>query len=1503
MTPGPMENFHPIVRRWFERRFGAPSPPQLQGWPSISQGKNTLILAPTGSGKTLAAFLWAINHLIELHLRGPLSPGVRLLYVSPLKALNNDIQRNLKDPLEGIRREAEAAGIVLPLIRTAVRTGDTTQAERSAMVRRPPDILITTPESLYLLLTSARARPMLRSVHTVIVDEIHSMCGNKRGVHLSLSLERLQEIADQEFIRIGLSATQRPLDRIASFLGGQEWRGGAPVPRPVTIVDAGRKKEMDLQVICAAPDFGLLPQESTWPLVFDELLDTITRHRTTLIFVNNRRLAERVAATLNELIAGPAVQDNDGNSGGASFNLYAVPRPTTASDAQGPLPLVQAYHGSMSREARESMEEALKAGALRALVATSSLELGIDIGSIDLVVQLQSPRGVARGLQRVGRSGHLVTATSKGRIFPTHREDLVESAVVGRAMLRHEVEETTIPTNCLDVLAQHIVAMVSIEEWSVEKLFALVRRSTCYRSLSRTLFMGVVRMLAGRYADEAFRELRARLSWDRVNDTLRALPGSGRLAVTGGGTIADRGYFGVYLENGTTRVGEVDEEFVYESRTGDTFLLGTSVWRITGIDAQRLTVVPAPGQPARMPFWRGEGFGRSFELGTMVGAFRREVSDRLHGPECLPWLQKEFPVDSRSAWNIHEYFRKQHQVAGVIPHDRLILVEGFRDEIGDPRIVVHSSFGRRVNSLLGLVLARRLHAISGIEPQMFANDDGILLRSTDAETLPLHLFDGLTAEDAEHIVLDDIPSSPLFGGQFRQNAARSLLLPRIAPGKRTPLWLQRLRAGDLLQVARRFDDFPIVIETMREVLHEVLDFDHFREIIRGIVNGEIGITTVQTEIPSPFAASILFDFIAVYMYEWDQPKEDRMSQYLAVNREILGEAINLDSVSSLIRPEAAVLVEQQLQHVADGYRARSPEELLEILLRLGDLSDEEAAARCAGDSHAMLAALQKDGRAVQHEFPNGKRWIAGEERALYADLHSGGSVTKVLRRYSQNRGPLTSAAFAERYGLNPAWVEELTEEHAGSMGLARGRFLSDEALGGGEAQWCYRPTIERIHRQTLHILRHEITPCTLAEFTRLLAQWHHLTRDTHETGGEGTLLCLEQLRGLPLPAEIWERDILRGRVREYTSSLLDHASATGILLWAGSGAGKLRPVPRGDAGAFLSLGDTGDGSRWHEPARRILRHLQENGASFFHDIRNGTSLSLAALNNGIAELFWDGVITNDVFGELQKVKRPSPDGDAQWIEPVHMTDPRHNPERARLLHKARRALRQVPGWSGRWSLVHTRDVLGPPLPPEEQADKQVGVLLDRYGILAREFHRREDLLPWPILAARLQQMELRGTIRRGYFVEGLSGMQYALPSAVDLLRRIRSTDAREDVPLLLNACDPANPYGSGVGMAGIMVNRSAGTYIAFRAGTPILLLERYGARLTTAPGSDMGAIGGALGEFIALLRLPTPLRPFRAIVVEYVNGERPTRTPFASVLRESGFLPDKNQSMRLDAYG
>jgi ATP-dependent Lhr-like helicase len=1498
-----LDDFHPIVRDWFAHTYGQPSPPQELGWPSIASGKHTLILAPTGSGKTLTAFLWAINHLVEQHLRETLDPGIRILYISPLKALNNDIHRNLEAPLEGIQAEAQKAGLHLNPIRTAVRTGDTPPSARAAMLRHPPDILITTPESLYLMLTSPQARKLFAPVQYVIVDEIHALCSNKRGVHLSLSLERLQEEATQEFVRIGLSATQRPLDRIAAYLGGcSPGSTTDPLPRPVNIINAGHKKEMDLRVVCAAEDFSLLPSDGIWPLILDEVLALIRAHRSTLVFVNNRRLAERVAAKLNERIVNASVP---------TFNLSAVPiRTDWALDMDGPPeqtspdePLVLAYHGSMSREAREAMETDLKAGRIRALVATSSLELGIDIGSIDLVIQLQSPKGIARGLQRVGRSGHLISGTSRGRIYPTHREDLVESVVVARAMHHHEVEETRIPENCLDVLAQQIAAMVSVEDWDVDHLLEVIRRSYCYRSLSRDLFAGVLAMLAGRYAHEALREMRPRISWDKVNGIVRALPGTSHIAITGGGTIADRGLYAVYLEDGKTKVGEVDEEFVFESRPGDTFILGTSVWRMINIAPDRITVAAAPGAPARMPFWRGEGIGRSFELGVIVGDFRRTIGERLDDPDLLPWLNATYPIDSRSAWNLVEYLKRQRDATGVIPGDRSIVVEGFRDEIGDPRIVIHSCFGRRINGLLGLLLARQAEQKLRAAPQMLYNDNGILLRCPDTQQIPLDLFDGISPEEAENFVLQDVMDSPVFAGQFRQNAGRSLLMPRMAPGKRTPLWLQRLRAADLLQVARQFDDFPVVIETIREVLNDVLDFPRFREILRRIASGEVQVHTVENEVPSPFAGSILFDFMAVYMYEYDQARPDRLSQYVAVNRELLAEVVDLDTLSSLIRPEAVERVERQLQHAGEGTRARTPEELMEVLLRLGDLSEDEIAARCAGDAAAMLEILENTHRASRVTIGGQPRWVALEEQELYTHLEADACAGRILRRYIEHHGPVPLSELARRYHLSAERIQKVAAGWGSDRNMVQGRFRPPSMPGADELQWVYRPNIERIHRQTLSLLRKEIQPCTLEEFTPFLHHWQHLDGHDRLHGNHGVEAVLDQCEGLVLPADSWERDMLFRRLSGFTPDVLFHALGSSEWVWAGAGQGRMRVFRRGNGAAFIAPGVPMSETSG-ESARRVHAFLSEYGASFISDIRSGTHLSLAAVNNGLAELFWTGVITNDTPAEIFRLRRFRPEEADAPLEPVQMLGPRRFSQKSPLVQNARRAMKEIPGWRGRWSLLNHPGAMGPLLTAEEAAALQADALLRRYGILAREFHQREDLLSWQSVATELQRREMRGEVRRGYFVQGLSGMQFALPAAIDLLREVRRTGSAQGAVYLVNGIDPGNPFGPGIALpfGETAMQRTPGTYIAFHNGSAILLVQNYGGRLWSKEGTSSELVTAALQELVGLTRLPGDMRPVKHIDVEYINGSRAALDPLCEVLQKIGFVRAPNQTLRYEGF-
>ncbi len=1112
VQPEGLGSFSQPVQNWFQNTFGKPTLPQEAGWPPIQRGEHTLLLAPTGSGKTLAAFLWGIDRLFREFTpeQGPASHplGIRLLYISPLKALNNDIERNLRVPLAGIRQAAADLGLGAPDVHVAVRSGDTPPRERRAALRRPPHILITTPESLYLMLTSPRARTLFHTVHTVIVDEIHTLAGNKRGVHLALSLERLQHLAAGRIQRIGLSATIRPLDEVARFLGGAEWvpaqepdRVDTPTshlpkadpapsldlqPRPVTVVDAGYQKPLDLRIETIVPGFRDLPGGSVWPLLIARLSALIDRHRTTLIFANNRRLAERTADRLNVQRAAEA----RGEPGGLLQMGVAVGAGFTAAgqgDHDNP---IRAHHGSMSREARLQMEQDLKTGRLDALVGTSSLQLGIDIGAVDLVVQLGSPKAVSEGLQRVGRAGHLVGQTSVGRFFALHREDLVEAAAVAGCMLRGEVEATITPHAPLDVLAQQVVAAVATDSWHVEDLFQLVRQAYPYRSLTLPAFQAVLDMLSGRYPAQTHRQLRPRLSWDRVNGVLAALPGSRLQAMSNPGTITDRGAFGAYLPDGKTRIGELDEEFVFETRVGDTFMLGAQVWRVLEITDDRVVVGESPGSTPRMPFWRGDYPWRPYDLGCRVGAFRREVAERLaslrdelgvdtcrgvlDGTELSglanirSWLAHDYALDPASVDTILDYVAAQVDKIGTVASDTTIILEVFDDPLGDPRLVVHSSFGGKVNGAWALVLAARLRERIGVQVETQASDDGILLRfhDTDAEGLadvdfPLDLLVGLGPDEARRRLLLELPHSAVFGAQFRQNAARALLLPGLHAGRRTPFWLQRLRARDLLQAVRGFPDFPILLETYRDCLEDVMDLPHLEQVLAALERGEIQAVVAETLTPSPAAQSLMRDFISVYMYEGDAPKADRRFHDLALNLDLLQDLLRDVDLARLLEPEALREVESRLQHTAPRTKARTGDELALILETAGDLSSLEAAGRSMGDSAAWLQELAEAGRIVEVSIPTARgeerRWIPTEYLDTYqaaftpamaapagpqaAETPADPAAARhILERFLAGSGPVTLSAILARYAFPPAWVSATLDELVASRRLAHGRF-------------------------------------------------------------------------------------------------------------------------------------------------------------------------------------------------------------------------------------------------------------------------------------------------------------------------------------------------------------------------------------------------------------------------------------------------------------------------------
>ncbi len=1118
-----LDDFSPGTRRWFERAFAEPTPAQERGWPAIATGGHVLIQAPTGSGKTLAAFLIGIDRL-----NASPGAGLRLLYVSPLKALNYDIERNLRSPLSGLGSE----------LSVGVRTGDTPADERRRMQRTPPDILITTPESLFLLLTS-QARETLRGVETVILDEVHAVAGTKRGAHLALSLERLESLVERPFQRIGLSATQRPLVEIGRFVAGSE--------REIELVDAGTRKELDLEVVVPLEDMRELgstadlsvppladgvqmgsgveqSSRSIWPSIYPAILDLVRKHRSTIVFVNNRRLAERLALRLNEL----AEEE-----------------------------IARAHHGSLAREQRIVVEELLKAGQIPCLVATSSLELGIDMGAVDLVIQVESPKSVARGLQRVGRAGHDLHSVSRGRIFPKFRADLLECAVVARAMREGEIEETRIPRNTLDVLSQQIVAICADEEVSVDDLHTLVRRAYPFSDLSRAQLENVLDMLAGRYPSDEFAELRPRIVWDRTAGIIRGRTGARRLAVTNAGTIPDRGLFGVHLVGDGGRVGELDEEMVYEAREGQTFLLGASTWRIEDITRDRVLVSPAPGVPGVAPFWKGEGVGRPAELGEKIGRASRELVS-LSDDKAHTVLTLEYHLDTRAARNLVTFLREQEKATGVVPSDRSIVVERFRDEIGDWRVCVLTPFGGRVHAPWAMALAARLRDSVGVDAQSIWSDDGIALHFPDADAPPPLSDLLLDPGDVEELVIAELGQSALFGSRFRENASRALLIPRRRPGQRTPLWQQRLKAQNLLQVARRYPQFPIVLETYRECLQDVFDLPALRGILKGIQTRELDLVEVETASASPFASSLLFDYVATYMYEDDTPPEERRAQALSLDRGLLRELMGVEELRELLDLGAIEQVESSLR-----LTPRNADELHDLLRRAGPLLEGEY-------DRGFAETLLRERRAIRVRLGKLEPLAAVEDAGLVRDAFGavppGGvpnvflepvpdSLAAVLRRYARTHGPFTTAEAAGRFGLDPEVVEAELERFEREETLVRGELRP----GGTEREWCDPEVLRRVRRATLAVLRREVEPAEKAALGRFLPAWHGIGRR------QSLREALVPLQGLALPVSLWESDVLPRRVPGYRPADLDALCGSGDVVWVGAGLDRVAVYFREDA--------------------------------------------------------------------------------------------------------------------------------------------------------------------------------------------------------------------------------------------------------------------------------------------------------------------------------------------------
>ncbi|HWC66466.1 MAG TPA: DEAD/DEAH box helicase, partial [Acidimicrobiales bacterium] len=1090
-----LERFSPAVRAWFGSTFPEPTAAQLQGWPAVAAGQHTLICAPTGSGKTLAAFLWGVDRLVTGSRPEDRTHRTRIVYLSPLRALAFDVEKNLRAPLAGIRLAAERLSLPFTEPVVGMRTGDTSASDRQRLIRNPPDLLITTPESLYLMLTSS-ARDVLHGVEAVIVDEIHALAPTKRGAHLALSLERLEQDTGRPFQRIGLSATQRPLEEVARFLGGYQVPA---TPRPVAIVDAGIRKPLEVEVVVPIEDMGELGQPVTgppdellrsgpaaaalapartsiWPSIYPRLLELVLTHRSTIIFCNARRLAERVAARLNELAEAEGVDAGEAGE------------------------LVRAHHGSLAREQRVVIEDQLKRGVLRGLVATSSLELGIDMGAVDLVVQVESPGAVSRGLQRIGRAGHSVGEPSRGKVFPKHRGDLIEAAVVTRRMREGLIESTRYLRNPLDVLAQHVVAAVAMDEWSVADLAALVRRSASFADLSDEVLRNVLDLLAGRYPSDEFSELRPRLVWDRVADRVRAREGARRLAVTSGGTIPDRGLFGVFLPDGT-RVGELDEEMVYESRPGETFVLGASTWRIEDISFERVTVSPAPGEPGKMPFWHGDRPGRPLELGRALGAFLREVREQP-AEQARAKLVADYGLDELAAANVLLYVGEQVEATGVVPDDRTVVVERFRDEIGDWRVCLLSPFGTPVHAPWAMAIERRLLDRYDLPVETMWSDDGIVIRLPEAaDDLPLDdlLID---PDDIEELVVSTLPSTSLFSSRFRECAARALLLPRRRPDSRTPLWQQRQRAADLLAVAAKYPSFPILLEASRECLQDVFDVPALKEVLGQLRSRAIRAVPVDTQRASPFSQSLLFNWIAAYMYEGDAPLAERRAAALALDRDLLRDLLGAEELRELLDPGVLADVELELQCLTDGRRARSADELHDVLRRVGDVSVAEADLRTeGGETEAWLEQLVQERRAVVLRIAGDERYVVGEDAARYRDglgcalpLGLPAAFTEpvprpledLVGRFARTHGPFHTEDVARRFATPLERIQGALRalEEAGRVVI--GEFRPD----GVTREWCDVEVLRQLRRRSLAVLRREVEPVEPAALARFLPAWH-----------------------------------------------------------------------------------------------------------------------------------------------------------------------------------------------------------------------------------------------------------------------------------------------------------------------------------------------------------------------------------------------------------------------------
>lgn len=1536
--------FSQATRDWFTSAFQHPTLVQSQTWAVTAANQHALVIAPTGSGKTLAAFLYALDRLFregeEKYTTPPSGKEknvTRILYISPIKALGTDVQRNLQIPLQGISEERRKCASAEIAIRVGIRTGDTPPQERAKLSRHPPDILITTPESLYLMLTS-RARESLRGVETVIVDEVHAVAGTKRGAHLALSLERLDALLTKSAQRIGLSATVRSVTEVAAFLGGD---------RPVTVVNPPATRHPDIRIVAPAANLDDVLADnsdsgdaihkgregSVWPRIESGILDQILSHRSTIVFTNSRGLAEKLTARLNELYLSrrQALPEPQGEP-----VHYDSSTGSTGNRAQDSGEYIaRSHHGSVSKEQRAVTEHALKSGELRCVVATSSLELGIDMGAVDLVIQVATPLSVASGLQRIGRASHQVGGVSKGLFYPRTRRDLVDSAVIVECMYAGELETLTPPRNPLDILAQQTVATVSMDPVHVDDWYALVRRASPWKDLPRSAFDATLDMLAGRYPSGDFAVFRPRIIWNRETGLLTARPGAQLLAVTSGGTIPDRGMFSVLLpegdeQAGSRRVGELDEEMVYESRVNDIITLGASSWRIQQITRDQVIVVPAPGRSARLPFWRGEGVGRPAELGERIGDFIHTMSDDNAELRLSPRLR-----DDNVLSNIKGLIDDQKNATGVLPWSRHLVLERCRDEMGDWRVILHSPYGRRVHAPWALAIGGRLHAQWGADASIVASDDGIVARLPDSDgKLPdaaLFLFE---PEKLLRIVREAVSSTALFAARFRECAARALLMPGRTPGRRSPLWQQRLRASQLLEIAAGYPDFPIILETARECLQDVYDLDALEQVIRRLNTGEIQISEVTTPAPSPFATDLLFGYVAEFMYATDAPLAERRASVLALDSELLGNLLGQGDPLELLDPEIIRQVEDELQRRAVGRKAQGMEGVYDLLRELGPMTIEELAVRHEGtiaDVRSWLDNLSADKRIFPVVIADTEQMACMDDAARLRDalgvrlpaslssawLHPANTPLRDLfMRFSRTHTLFTGTQIAQAFGLGVAVADDLLRQLRDEGVLIQLRSgaasIADDARA---STWVNEEVFHRLRIRSLHAAREATRPVPATSYARLLLERQGIISPADGSparlpassggmleGSDGVTRVIEQLAGIGLSASLWESQIFPARVRDYSPDILDELLATGEVIWSGQ-----KKLGDDDGQVVLHLRDylaetlsppSGDSEALSDLQRAILDVLSGGGAWFAQQLsamiqaqtqRSGNDewITPATLHEALWGLVWQGYITTDIWAPLRGLSRTVSASRQPSRRSPRMRRGRPSYALPRPTSVAVPVSYTTPALTGRWSLLPVET-----LNDTERMLAWTENMLDRYGVIGRQAVITENVPGgFPALQTLCRSMEDSGRILRGRFVEGMGGAQFAERHTIDRLRDLTSSNTENQAftAVALSANDPANPWGTLLPWpthpSSLVPARRNGAFVVISAGQLRLYLAQGGKKMMVWSENEEMPSSEIFSALASALRREPRLR----FTLTEVNDKPVRQTTLFTLLREVGF--------------